>query len=63
MIGGAVVDLLWLKFLTASTGVYEILPGFIAGAIIAVAVSLLPPAPSAAVDAIFAAATDPTEAD
>lgn len=63
VIGGAVVDLVWLKFLTASTGVYEILPGFIAGAIIAVAVSLLTPAPSAEVEAIFAAATDPNVDD
>lgn len=58
VIGGAVVDLGWLIFFSASTGIYEILPGFIAGAVIAVLVSLLTPAPSAEVDAIFAAATN-----
>jgi len=59
VIGGAVVDLLWLVFLTGKTGIYEILPGFVAGLILAVAVSLLTPAPGAEVEAIFQRATDP----
>ncbi|MDY4105096.1 MAG: sodium:proline symporter, partial [Oscillospiraceae bacterium] len=59
VIGGAVVDLMWLAFLTGKTGIYEILPGFLAGLVLAVAVSLLTPAPSEEVDAIFATATDP----
>ena len=59
VIAGAVVDALWLLNLSASTGIYEILPGFIAGGIAAVVVSLMTKAPNAEVEAIFAAATDP----
>lgn len=50
---GAVVDVLWLVFLTASTGIYEILPGFVAGLVACVAVSLIDKAPSAKVIEIF----------
>ncbi len=49
---GAAVDILWLAFLKG-TGVYEIVPGFLAGLMAAVAVSLLTPAPSAEVEALF----------
>ncbi len=59
VIAGAVVDAFWLLKLTASTGIYEILPGFIAGGIVAVVVSLMTKAPGAEVEAIFAAATNP----
>lgn len=59
IITGAVVDALWLLNLSASTGIYEILPGFIAGGIAALVVSLLTKAPGAEVEAIFAAATNP----
>lgn len=45
-----------------NTGIYEIVPGFIMGAILAVAVSLLTKEPEAAVTDIFDAATSP-EAD
>lgn len=54
---GAVVDVLWLVFLTSSTGIYEILPGFIAGLIACVAVSLIDKAPSKEVLEIFEKAT------
>lgn len=50
---GFLVDVLWFKFLTASTGLYEIIPGFIAGLIAAVVVSLLTKAPSEEVTATF----------
>lgn len=63
VIGGAVVDLGWLLFLKPSNGIYEILPGFIAGLILAVVVSLITPAPSAEVEAIFEKATDPNVDD
>ena len=53
IIAGAVVDIAWYLFLSASTGIYEILPGFIAGAVFAVAVSLIDKAPSAEVNDIF----------
>ncbi len=65
IIAGAVVDMLWLWLpvasgatLTAVTGIYEIIPGFIIGAIAAVVVTLIDKAPSAEVEAIFARATD-----
>ena len=57
VVAGAVVDVLWLVFLTASTGIYEILPGFVAGLIACVAVSLIDKAPSKEVVEIFEKAT------
>ena len=56
---GAIVDILWYNLLTASTGIYEILPGFILGLIAAVIVTLISKAPSDEVIAIFDKATDP----
>ena len=62
---GAVVDMAWLwlpvadgKALTAITGVYEIIPGFIIGALAAIVVTLLDKAPSKEVMDIYARATD-----
>jgi len=49
---GAVVDIGWFAFLS-STGIYEIIPGFIASLIAAVVVSLMGKAPSAEVEALF----------
>jgi len=49
---GAAVDILWLVFLKG-TGLYEIIPGFIAGLIVSVVVSLLTAAPADDVTAIF----------
>lgn len=60
---GAAVDLLWYNFLTTSTGVYEILPGFILGLISAVVATLISKAPSNEVVAIFDRATDPENDD
>ena len=56
--GGAVVDVLWYIFLSGSTGIYELLPGFAAGLILAVAVSLIDKEPSKEVLAIYDKATD-----
>ncbi len=67
IITGAAVDVFWLLTCTNTiiknpligvTGVYEVLPGFVAGLIAAVVVSLATKAPSSEVDAIFASATD-----
>ncbi len=62
---GAIVDIAWLWLpvsnglaLTAITGVYEIIPGFILGAIAAIVATLIDKAPSDEVKAIFARATD-----
>ncbi len=55
---GAVVDIVWLVWLTAPTGIYEILPAFIIGLIVTVAASLATKAPSQEVLDIYARATD-----
>ena len=57
IISGAAVDILWLNFMS-STGIYEILPGFIAGLIISVIVTLISKAPSEEVVKIFEKGTD-----
>ena len=49
---GAGVDILWLAFL-GSFGLYEIIPGFLAGLIAGVVVSLLGKAPDKEVTALF----------
>ncbi len=54
---GAVTDVLWLIFLTKTTGIYEILPGFIVGLLACVIVSLLDKAPGEEVIKIFETAT------
>lgn len=65
IIVGALVDMLWLWLpvaggatLTAVTGIYEIIPGFIIGGLAAIIVTLADAAPSKEVEAIFEAATD-----
>ena len=66
IIVGAVVDIAWLLCFTNTiipalvnaTGIYEILPGFIASAIAAVVVSLCTKAPSKEVQDIFVSATN-----
>lgn len=55
---GAVVDVLWLSCLSF-TGVFEIIPGFIAGLIAALVVSLCNKAPDAEVQALFDRASKP----
>ena len=68
IIAGAVVDIAWLLLFTntimpaliTNLGIYEILPGFIANAVVAVIVSLVTKAPSKEVEAIFVGATDPS---
>lgn len=55
---GAVADILWLAFLS-STGIYEIVPGFFAGLLAAVLVSLLGKGPGAEVEALFDKASKP----
>ncbi len=65
IIVGAVVDIAWLLLFTNTimpavitpTGIYEILPGFVMGAVAAVIATLATKAPSAEVEAIYASAT------
>ena len=54
---GAIVDVCWLIWL-GSTGIYELFPGFVAGLIAAVIVSLIDKKPSEDVIALFNRATD-----
>lgn len=66
IIVGAIVDIAWLLMFTdtimkaavTATGIYEILPGFIAGFIAAVVATLATKAPTAEVVAIYESATD-----
>ena len=53
---GAAVDILWLAF-ASSTGIYEIIPGFITGMVAAVIATKATRAPSAEVEALFDEAT------
>ena len=53
VIVGAVVDVLWYIYLSGSTGIYEIIPGFICGLIATVVVTLIDKEPSDEVKAIY----------
>lgn len=55
------VDALWYTFLSTSTGLYEIIPGFIASMIVAVVVSLLDKKPSKEVVDMFETGIMPTK--
>ena len=61
VISGALVDVLWLAFLTGPTGIYELIPGFIVSMIVAVVVTLLDKKPSDEILAIYDKATAPDE--
>ena len=64
IVAGAAVDIAWLAFLSG-TGLYEIIPGFAAGLIVAVVVSLVTKKPSREVEELFEAGVryeDPAQA-
>ncbi len=52
IIAGFAVDVIWLICLS-STGIYEIIPGFIAGLFVAIVVTLITKKPSAEVEQLF----------
>ena len=66
ILAGAIADIAWLLLFTSTvsdaivynTGVYEIVPGFIIGAVVAVLAAISTKAPSAEVNDIYIAATD-----
>ena len=60
IIAGAVVDILWLAFLS-KLGIYELLPGFAAGLIAAIVVTLITKKPSEDVEKLFDTAVNYTE--
>lgn len=53
IVAGAAVDIGWLVLLKPITGIYEIVPGFFAGLVLAMAVSLISKAPSQQVQSFF----------
>jgi len=57
---GAIVDIGWLIFLS-STGIYEIIPGFVISGVVAIIVSLCTKAPSAEVEELFDKAVNSAE--
>ena len=59
VIAGALTDVIWFIFLTAPTGIYEIIPGFIVSMIAAVVTTLIDKEPSKEVTDIFDMATAP----
>ena len=52
VVGGALVDILWMNLL-ADTGIYELLPGFIAGFVFSVVVSLIDKKPSKEIEELY----------
>lgn len=58
VIVGALVDIVWL-FCLSSTGIYEIIPGFVCGLIASVVVTLATKAPEKKVTDIFDTAIQP----
>ena len=58
---GFIVDALWYAFLSNSTGLYEIIPGFICGLIAAVLVTLIDKAPSKEIEDMFDRAEKPVD--
>ena len=60
VLGGAAVDVAWLSLgLSASTGIYELLPGFIAGFLFSVVATLFDKKPDGITEAIYETATNP----
>ena len=60
IISGFAVDIVWyLKF--SSTGIYEIVPGFLAGLLVAVIVTLITKAPGKEVQELFEKTKEITE--
>ncbi len=58
---GFLVDALWYAFLSKSTGLYEIIPGFICGLIAAVLVTLIDKEPSQEIVKMFEKAEEPLD--
>lgn len=57
ILGGGITVVLWIAFLSAKTGVYELIPGFAVCLVLCVVVSLIDKAPSQEVIDIFEKAT------
>lgn len=53
VLGGAIVDVIWYNFFAASTGIYELFPGFIAGMACAVIMTLIDKEPNEEIGKLF----------
>ena len=53
VISGALVDVLWLAFLSGPTGIYELIPGFIVSMVVAIVATLIDKKPSEEVVAVY----------
>lgn len=56
VVAGATLDILWLIFFKSS-GIYELIPGFIFGTLVSIVVTLITPEPDSSVTDIFDLAT------
>ena len=61
VISGALVDVIWLAFLSKATGIYELIPGFIVSMIVSVVVTLIDKEPSKEITDIYDNAVSMTE--
>ena len=61
VISGALVDIIWLAFLSKSTGIYELIPGFIVSMIVSIVVTLIDKEPAKEITDIFDEATTAIE--
>ena len=61
IVAGFTTDIIWYNLLTETTGIYEIVPGFAAGLLAAVVLSLLTAAPGEEVLKIFDKSRNPTD--
>ena len=61
VISGALVDVLWLAFLSGPTGIYELIPGFAVSMVVSVVATLVDKKPSDEITAIFDKATSADE--
>ena len=61
VVAGFAVDILWMVFLTGSTGIYELLPGFIAGGAAAIIVTLMDKTPAKEITDLFDKALEDNE--
>ena len=60
IVSGGLTVILWIAFLSAKTGIYELLPGFIVCLVFSIVVSLIDKKPSQEVLDIFDKATSST---
>ncbi len=61
VLGGAIVDVIWFNFFAASTGIYELFPGFIAGLLCAVIMTLIDKEPNEEITELFDRAVNASE--